>query len=99
QRPVASTKVRIAAGIALDVLEDGRHVVKAPAAVAELCPVVVVLTLAAHPHHAVDGARATDHAPARYRNGAPAGAGGGYGGVEPIHAGFVDEAREADGHA
>ena len=85
--------------VALHRLEDRQHVLPAPAAVAELGPVVVVLALAAHPHHAVDGARAAEHVSARHGNGAPAGVGLGLGGIEPVDAGAVDELGEADGHA
>src|SRR5262249_61491394 len=81
------------------VLEDRCHVLVAPAEVAELRPMVVVLALAADPHHAVDGARAAEHAPARNRNRAKAGAGAGLGRIKPIDARPVDEACEADGDA
>src|SRR5499427_3570410 len=75
ERPVAAAPRRIPAGVALHAPESGQHILPAPAAVAELRPVVVVLALSAHPHHAVDGAGAAQHAPARDRN-APAAGGG-----------------------
>ena len=97
--PVAAAQVAVAGFVALHRLEDRQHVLPAPAAVAELGPVVVVLALAAHPHHAVDGAGAAEHAPARHGDGAPSGVGLGLGGIEPVDAGAVDELGEADGHA
>ena len=60
---------------------------------------VVVLPLAAHPHHAVDGARAAEHAPARYRDRTSAGVGLGLGCIEPVHTLPIDELCEADRHA
>ena len=99
ERAVAAANLAVAAGVALHALEDRQHVLIAPAAVAELGPVVVVLALAAHPHHAVDGARAAQHAPARHRDRPPAGVGLGLGGVEPIDARPRDELGKADRHA
>ena len=85
--------------VVLDALEHRQHVLPAPAAIAELRPVVIVLPLAAHPHHAVDGARPAEHFSTRHRNLAAAGVVLRLGLVEPVHAGPVDEAREADRHA
>ena len=59
---------------------------------------IVVLALPAHPHHPVDGTRASEHAPAWNGDGPPSGIVLGFGGIEPIHAGPIDEAREADRH-
>src|SRR5262249_10231534 len=59
QRPLAAADLVVAAGIAFHAAEDRQYVLVAPAAVAELCPMIVVLPLAAHPHHPVDGARAS----------------------------------------
>src|SRR5262249_27220824 len=50
ERAVATALCCITAGVALHALEDGQDVLPAPAAVAELCPMVVVLALSAHPH-------------------------------------------------
>src|SRR6185436_3701940 len=98
-RPVAAADLAIATPIALHGLEDRQHVLIAPAAVAELGPMVVVLPLAAYPDHAVDGAGAAEHAAARHRDGPATRGGLGLGGVEPVDAGAVDELGEADGHA
>src|SRR6185295_16127699 len=75
QRARAAADLIRAATIALHAAEDRQHVLPAPAAIAELRPVVVVLPLAAHPHHAVDGARSAEHLSARHRDVAPAGVG------------------------
>ena len=56
QRPLATPNLVGAAGVAFHAPEDRQHVLVAPATVAELCPMVVVLSLAAHPYHPVDGA-------------------------------------------
>src|SRR5581483_4452029 len=66
QRAFAAADLAVAACVGLHALEDRQHVLVAPAAVAELGPMIVILPLAAHPHHAVDGARAAEHAPARH---------------------------------
>ena len=99
QRAAAAAQFVRAARIAFDAPENRQHVVPAPAAVAQLRPVIVVLRLAAHPHHAVDRARSAEHLAARHRDVAPAGRGLGLGLVEPVHARAIDEAREADRHA
>ena len=96
QRSAAAAQIVRAAAIALDAFEQRQHVVPAPAAVAELRPVVVVLALPAHPHHAVDCARSAEHLSARHRDVAPAGVRLRLGGVEPVHAGTIDEACKAD---
>ena len=56
QRPVAAAVllVRVAL-VAFHVAEDRQHLAVAPAAIAELRPGVIVLRLAAHEDHAVDG--------------------------------------------
>src|SRR5207302_5426257 len=99
ERAAAAAQLVSAAAIALDILEHRQHVVPAPAAIAELRPVVVVLRLAAHPHHAVDRARAAEHLSTRYGNISPAGRGLRFGGIEPVDAGAIDEARKAHRHA
>src|SRR5205807_2282157 len=98
QGPLTAPDLVGAAGVAFHAPEDRQHVLVAPAAVAELCPMIVVLPLPAHPHHPVDGARASEHAPAGNGNCSPARIVLGFGGIEPIHAGPIDEAREADRH-
>src|SRR5206468_1977849 len=71
ERAAAPAQLIRAAAIALDLTEHGQHVMPAPAAIAELRPMVIVLPLSAHPHHAVDCARAAEHLAARHRNVAP----------------------------
>ena len=61
---VAATEFVGAALEAFHALEDGQHVLEAPAAIAELRPVIVVLRLAADVDHAVDRAGAAQHAAA-----------------------------------
>src|SRR4029079_12288466 len=89
----------LAAAVALHALEDRQHILVAPAAVAELRPMIVVLALAANPHHAVDGAGAAEHAPARHGDRTPVGDFLGLGCIEPVDARPADEFRKADGHA
>src|SRR5262245_18827928 len=96
QYPAAAALIVGAAVVVLDVLEDREDVVPAPAAIAELCPVVIVVGLPAHPHHAVDRARPAEHFSARHRDAASTGHGLRLRGIEPVHAGAVDEARVAD---
>src|SRR5262245_39717253 len=95
-RPLPPTNVGIAAPIAFDTLEDRQYVLVAPAAISELCPMIVVLPLATHPNHAVDRARSAQHAPARYGDCPPTCAGVGLGGIEPIDPRPINKAGEAD---
>src|ERR1043166_8112208 len=64
QRPRTTPNLVGTAGVAFHAPEDRQHVLVAPATVAELCPMIVVLPLPADPYHPVDGARPTEHAPA-----------------------------------
>ncbi len=57
--------------IVLGAQEIGQHLGKRPAAVPRRRPIVIVLRMAAEIDHAVDRARAAQHAPARDRD-APA---------------------------
>src|SRR5262249_39722241 len=98
QAPLTAAELVVAAGVAFHAPEDRQHVLVAPAAVAELRPMIVVLPLPAYPHHSVDGARASEHAPAWDRNCSPSRIVLGFGAIEPIHARPIDEAREADRH-
>src|SRR3954468_3014898 len=66
QQPIAAAKLVRTAVVAFHPAEDRQHVLIAPAAVAELGPVVVILRLAAHIYHAVDRARSAHHLAARY---------------------------------
>ena len=99
ERALAAADLAVAAGVALHALEDRQHVLVAPAAISQLRPMVEVLALAAHPHHAVDGAGAAEHASARHRDRASAGDGLGLGGIQPVDARPGDEPGEADRHA
>jgi hypothetical protein len=96
QGPLTAPDLVVAAGVAFHAPEDRQHVLVAPAAVAELCPMIVVLPLPAHPHHPVDGTRPSEHAPAWNGDCSPSRIVLGFGEIEPIHAGPIDEAREAD---
>src|SRR6201996_2760263 len=96
QRPPTTPNLVGTAGVAFHAPEDREHVLIAPATVAELCPMIVVLPLPADPYHPVDGARAAEHAPAWDGDCSPSRIVLGFRGVQPIHAGAIDEAREAD---
>src|ERR1700730_1649081 len=65
--PLAADRVRLAFAeeMIFVALEIRQHVVPAPAAQAELAPVIVVGGLAAHIDHGVDRRRAADHLAAR----------------------------------
>ena len=56
QRPRTPPNLVGTAGVAFHTPEDRQHVLVAPATVAELCPMIVVLSLPADPYHPVDGA-------------------------------------------
>src|SRR5262249_13819897 len=72
QGSAAAAQLVAAALVALDGFEDRQNVVIAPAAVSELRPMIVVLRLAAHPHHAVDRARPAEHLSTRHGDVTPA---------------------------
>src|ERR1700761_3857570 len=55
QRPRTPPNLVGTASVAFHAPEDGKHVLVAPATVAELCPMIVVLPLPADPYHSVDG--------------------------------------------
>ena len=93
---VAAAELIGAALEALHALEDRQHVLEAPAAIAELRPVVVVLRLAADIDHAVDRAGAAQHAAARHGDAASARAFVGLRRVAPVDGGIVDHLGDAD---
>src|SRR6185312_10639014 len=69
ERPVAPAEPVVAAAlVAFHALEEGQHLLIAPALVAHLRPGVEVLRLAAHKGHAVQRARPAEHLAARHRN-------------------------------
>src|SRR5438132_1563045 len=80
----AAQRVFAAARIAFHALEEGQYVLIAPAAVAQLCPSVEVLRLAADEDHAVDRARAAEQFAAWHREAAAIGACLRFGRVEPV---------------
>src|SRR5581483_8454512 len=96
---VAAAKLVGPAVEALHALVDRQHVLPAPAAIAELRPVIVVLRLAADVDHAVDRARAAQHFPARHLDPPAARAFVGLGAVAPVHRRIVDHLGDADRHA
>src|SRR5215469_10096121 len=79
QKAGAAMDFSLFAGPPLSALEEGQHVVPAPAAIAELRPMVVILGLAADVDEPVDRRRAAQHAAARIRDRPPGGAGIGLG--------------------
>src|SRR5262245_1586416 len=95
-RPLPPANGSISGPVAFDTLEDWEYVLIAPAAISELCPMVVVLALAAHPNHAIDRARPAQHAPARYGDCPPTRVGFWLGGIEPIDPRPIDKTGEAD---
>ena len=83
--------VRAAAGhvAVFQALEIGQDIGPAPSRIAASGPVVKVLRLAAHKHHAVDAAGPPQHPPARPVAAAPGQSGVGLGAVHPIDRGVV----------
>ena len=72
QRAISAAQRVIAAIIAFHALEDGQNIIPTPTAITQLRPVVIILRLAAHEHHAIDGRCAAQHLAARYFNAPPA---------------------------
>ena len=64
-RPAAATIIVGAGLVVLHCLEVGQKVVKAPAGIAEVAPVIVVVAVAPDPHHGVDRARTAEQLAAR----------------------------------
>src|SRR6202000_2070937 len=54
-RPRTTPDLVATTGVAFHAPEDRHPVLVAPATVAELCPMIVVLPLSADPYHPVDG--------------------------------------------
>ena len=99
QHAGAAAKFVGAAVVALHALEDRQHVLVAPAAIAELRPVIVVLRLAADIDHAVDRTRAAQHPAAGNFDAPPARALVRLRGVAPVDGRVVDHLGDADRHA
>jgi hypothetical protein len=53
-RPLRAAPRRIALGVALAALEEGQHVLVAPAGAAKVAPLIVFRGFPAYPQHAVD---------------------------------------------
>ena len=79
-----------AAPIVLVLLEEGQHIVPAPAFQAGIAPAVIVGGLATHIDHGVDGRAAAQHLAARIGELAPVEAGGAPGAEHPVGAGIAD---------
>ena len=100
QRPVAAAIFLVTVAlVAFHVAEDRQHLAIAPAAIAELRPLVVVLRLAAHEDHAVDRRRTAQQLAARNGNAALAGALVRLRRIQPVGGGVVDQPGEADRNA
>ena len=96
QHAVAAAQLVRAAVVVFHALEDRQHVLVAPAAIAELRPVIVVLRLAADIDHAVDRARAAQHFSARHLDAPAARALVGLRRVAPVDGRMVDHLGDAD---
>ena len=96
--PFAADRVRLAFAeeMIFVALEIRQHVVPAPAAQAELAPVIVVGGLAAHIDHGVDRRRAADHLAARIIEAAAVEALFGLGLKTPVGARIADGEQIAD---
>ncbi len=96
ERPAGAVQFVAAALLVLGAPEIGQHVGKAPADIAELAPVVVVLVLAAHIEQAVDRARAAQHLAARLDDLPVVELGLRLGRVEPVDLGIVEQLAVAE---
>ena len=96
ERPAGAVKFVGAALVVLRLAEIGQHVVKAPAGIAELPPVVEVLRLAADIDQAVDRARAAENLSARRDDIAVVAFGLRDGLVAPIVAAVGEQPAEAE---
>ena len=89
-----------AANLVLGALEIGQDILKRPAGIAELAPMVEILGLAADIDHAVDRGRAAQHLAARPVDTAVGGTGVGLGLVAPVDArigeGFAETQRDVN---
>src|ERR1700753_2876733 len=83
-------------------LEEGQAVIEGPAGVTKLAPVVEIFFLAADIDHAVDGARSTQHLPARPEDLPSPRAGVRLGFKTPVDVaigeGFAEAQRDVDPH-
>src|SRR5207302_4043776 len=84
ERSVGAVEPVGAAHLVLRASEIGQHIVKRPAGIAELAPMVEIFGLAADIDHAVDRRGTAEHLAARPEHAAIPGAGVGLGLVAPI---------------
>ena len=80
-----------AALLVLGAPEVGQHILEAPAGIAELPPVVVILGLTANIEQAIDRTGAAQHFAARLDDLAVVEIGFRFGGVEPIDLGVAEQ--------
>ena len=100
QRPIGAAPVAaVAVREVLHSREQRRDIVPAPAAVAHLCPGIEVERLAAHPDQSIDRAGAAQYLAARHRDHAVRGVRFGFGLIEPVGGGIVDQQAETERHA
>src|SRR5690606_2241550 len=90
--PTAGRPMKLAGACMMlfDILEDGQHVIPAPAGIALGRPTVVVGRLPAHVDHAVDRRATAQHPAARIAENTIVDAGIGLGAVAPIGASIAD---------
>src|SRR6516225_4400970 len=91
KRPADAVKVVGAALLILGAPEIRQHVGKAPAGIAELPPVIVVLVLAADVEQVVDRTRSAQHFAARLNDLPIVQFGFGLGFVQPVDLGIVEQ--------
>jgi hypothetical protein len=95
QRTALAAHLGLAALPVLGAFEERPDLVPAPAAVAELRPVVEILGLAANIDQTIDRARTAEHPAARVEDRAPGGAGIGLGMEAPTQGRMIEELHKA----
>ena len=96
QRPVAAPEFVVATIVALHGSKERQDISITPAAIAKLSPGVEILCLAAHEHHAVDGAGPTQQSPPGHFDAAIVGVFLRFRRIAPIGGRVIDEFGEAD---
>src|SRR5262249_58657169 len=65
ERPAHTAQRLVAASLVLGATKIGQHILKTPAGIAELAPMIEILRLTADVQETIDRARPTQHFPAR----------------------------------
>ena len=93
---VTAMMLAVAQEVTVQLAEHGLHIIPAPAGQAQLPPMIIVLRLAAHRKHRIDGRRSANRLAARIIQPAAIQAGVGLGLEHPVAARIADQEQITD---